>query len=53
MTSGAPASSLPAAARLLYQRPEQDFLRFPDAGGQADPPVQQILGGKPKKLWLR
>jgi hypothetical protein len=52
MTSCAPASVPPAAARLLYQGPEQYFLRFPDAGGQADPPVQQIFGGKPKKLEL-
>jgi hypothetical protein len=51
--SGALASLPPASARLLYEGPEQYFLGFPDAGGQADPPVQQFVGGKPKKLWLR
>jgi hypothetical protein len=50
MTAGALASVPPAAARLLYQGSEQHFLGLPNAGGHADPPVQQILGGKPKKL---
>jgi hypothetical protein len=50
MTGGAPASVPPAAARLLYERSEQYFLGFPDASGYAGPPVQQILGRKPKKL---
>jgi hypothetical protein len=52
MTCGALASCLPASARLLDQGPEQHVLGSADAGGQAYPPVQQILSGKPKKLRL-
>jgi hypothetical protein len=52
MAGGARASIPSAAARLLYQGPEQYLLGFADVSAQGDAPVQQIFSGKPKKLQL-